>query len=182
MKNLFIFLLIFNIPISLKAQKSTFVYLVRHAEKVVTDPTNKDPLLTEQGHQRALNLGEKLKKQKLSVIYCTDYQRTKLTAEPIAEKKNLIIQIYDPKNLKAFAEKILEDNKGKKVLIVGHSNTVLETIEALGGKRPITTISDNEYDYFFTVEISVAGLVNVKFGHYGDKTESSVSSYEMKVN
>ena len=168
MKNLFIFLLIFNLSISLKAQKSTFVYLVRHAEKVVTDPANKDPLLTEQGQKRALNLAEKLKKQKLSAIYCTDYQRTKLTAEPIAEQKNLIVKIYDPKHLNAFAEKILEEHKSKKLLIIGHSNTVLETIEALGGKRPITSISDNEYDYFFTVEIFKEGLVTVKYERYGE--------------
>ena len=182
MKKLFTLLLVMMIAFHIKAQKSTTIYLVRHAEKVTTDPANKDPLLTKKGQARALTLAKKLKKQKLSAIYCTDYQRIKLTAQPIAEKQNLTIQIYDPKNLKAFAEKVVLDNQGKKILIVGHSNTVLETIEALGGKRPITTISDNEYDYFFTVEISVAGLVNVKFGHYGDKTESSVSSYEMKVN
>ena len=168
MKNLFIFLLIFNLPTSLKAQKSTFVYLVRHAEKVTNDPTNKDPLLTEQGYQRALGLAKKFKNQKLSAIYCTDYQRTKLTAEPTAEQKNLIVQIYDPKYLNAFAEKILEEYKSKKLLIIGHSNTVLETIEALGGKRPIISISDNEYDYFFTVEIFKEGLVTVKYERYGE--------------
>ena len=168
MKNLFIFLVIFNLSTSLRAQKSTFVYLVRHAEKVTNDPTNKDPLLTEQGYQRALGLAKKFKNQKLSAIYCTDYQRTKLTAEPTAEQKNLIIQIYDPKYLNAFAEKILEEYKSKKLLIIGHSNTVLETIEALGGKRPIISISDNEYDYFFRVEISKEGLVTVKYERYGE--------------
>jgi phosphohistidine phosphatase SixA len=182
MKNFIIFIFILSLSLSMKAQKSTIIYLVRHAEKVTTDPTNKDPLLTDKGQKRALDLSKKLKKQKLSAIYCTDYQRIKLTAQPIAEKRNLTIQIYDPKNLKVFAEKILQDNKGKKVLAIGHSNTVLETIEALGGQRPIAIISDNEYDYFFTVKISVEGLVEVDFRRYGEGNDVVLNSHQMKVN
>jgi broad specificity phosphatase PhoE len=164
----------------IKAQKTTVIYLVRHAEKVMTDPANKDPLLTEKGQQRALDLAKKLKTQKISAIYCTDYQRIKLTALPIANKQNIDIQIYDPKNLKVFVEKVLQDNKGKKVLIVGHSNTVLETIEALGGKRPIDSISDNEYDYIFKVKISEIGLVEVQVGHYGEGNGKLIIAETMK--
>lgn len=180
MKN-FLFLLIFSaLSFQINAQKPTIIYLVRHAEKVTTDPTNKDPLLTEKGQQRALDLAKKLKKQKLSAIYCTDYQRIKLTAQPIADKRNIAIQIYDPKNLKGFVEKVLQDNKGKKVLIVGHSNTVLETIEALGGKKPIATILDNEYDYFFNIKILPNGVVEVEFERYGDRNERLVFGETMK--
>jgi phosphohistidine phosphatase SixA len=169
MKKLFLILLIFAFPFSLKAQKSTIIYLVRHAEKVTSDPNNKDPQLTEKGQKRAIDLANKLKKQKLSSIYVTDFQRTKLTAQPIADKKSLQIKIYNPKDLKAFVETILQENIGKKIMIVGHSNTVLETIEAMGGKRPIEKILDNEYDYFFTVNLSESGLIEVKFEHYGKK-------------
>jgi broad specificity phosphatase PhoE len=180
MKN-FLFLLIFSaLSFQINAQKPTIIYLVRHAEKVTTDPTNKDPLLTEKGQKRALDLSKKLKKQKLSAIYCTDYQRIKLTAQPIADKRNIAIQIYDPKNLKGFAEKVLLDNKGNKVLIVGHSNTVLETIEALGGKKPIATILDNEYDYFFNIKILPNGVVEVEFERYGDRNERLVFGETMK--
>ena len=180
MKNLFIFFFILGISISAKSQKPTIIYLVRHAEKVTTDPAEKDPLLTEKGQKRSLDLAKKLKKQKISAIYCTDYQRIKLTAQPISEKLNRDISIYNPKNLKAFAEKVLQENRGKKVLIVGHSNTVLETIEALGGKRPIATISDNEYDYFFTLKINAEDLVEVDFEHYGDGNEGLVGKESMK--
>jgi broad specificity phosphatase PhoE len=181
MRNLIIFVFILGLSISTNAQKPTIIYVVRHAEKVTTDITNKDPLLTEKGQKRALDLAKKLKKQKLSAIYCTDYQRIKLTAQPISEKQNIIIQIYNPKNLKAFAEKLLQENKSKKVLIVGHSNTVLETIEALGGKRPIASISDNEYDYFFSIKISVDGLVEVESGRYGEANEVLTKAEIMKT-
>jgi phosphohistidine phosphatase SixA len=182
MKNLFIIVLMLGLRISTIAQKSTIIFVVRHAEKVTADPINKDPLLTEKGQKRAFDLAKKLKKQKLSAIYCTDYQRIKLTAQPISDKQNITIQIYDPKNLKAFAEKVLQENKGKKILIVGHSNTVLETIEALGGKRPIPSISDNEYDYFFTVKVSVEGLVAVESGRYGEGNEVLTTGQIMKTN
>jgi phosphohistidine phosphatase SixA len=182
MKKVLFLLIIIAFGFQLQAQKPTIIYLVRHAEKVTTDPSNKDPLLTEKGQKRALDLAKKLKKQKLSAIYCTDYQRIKLTAQPIAEKQNIIISKYDPKNLKAFAEKVLEDNKSKKVLIIGHSNTVLETIEAFGGKRPVSSISDNEYDYFFTVKISSEGKVEVKSKHYGEGNVNTNSAEVMKIN
>jgi hypothetical protein len=63
----------------------------------------------------------------------------------------------------------LKDNKGKNALIVGHSNTVLETIEALVEKRPFEAISDQDYDYLFQVSIAPDGTMNVKV-HYGRAT------------
>jgi broad specificity phosphatase PhoE len=182
MKKLFFLLLFLMINLTIKAQKPTIIYLVRHAEKVTNDPNNKDPQLTEKGQNRALDLAKKLKKQKLLAIYSTDYQRTKSTVLPIADKKNLPIKIYDPKFLKTFVETLLQENKSKKILIVGHSNTVLETIEAMGGKRPIEKILDNEYDYFFTVEISSDGLIDVKTNHYGEGNSALLGSEMMKNN
>ncbi len=174
------FLIIIAFSFRVQAQKPTIIYLVRHAEKVTTDPNDKDPLLTEKGQKRALDLAKKLKRQKISAIYCTDYQRIKLTVQPIVDKQNIAITIYEPKNLKGFAEKVLQDNKSKKVLIIGHSNTVLETIEALGGKRPVASISDNEYDYFFTVKISEEGLVEVESMRYGEGNSENNNFDTMK--
>jgi phosphohistidine phosphatase SixA len=180
MKKLIIILCFLAFNVSAQVEKPTIIYLVRHAEKVTTDPANKDPLLTENGQARALFLAKKLKKEKLNSIYCTDFQRVKLTAQPIAENQNITVKIYDPKQLKTFAGVILQENKGKSVLVVGHSNTVLETIEALGGQRPVTSISDEEYDYFFTVKILPDSTVKVKMGHYGEKNTSSEATQIMK--
>jgi broad specificity phosphatase PhoE len=182
MKKLLIILCFLAFNVSAQVEKPTIIYLVRHAEKVTTDATAKDPLLTEKGQKRALTLAKKLKKEKLNSIYSTDYQRTKLTAQPIAEKQNVVVKLYDAKQLKAFAQTILAENKGKKVLVVGHSNTVLETIESLGGQKPIASITDNEYDYFFIVKIDADGVVEVKFERYGDKNTSSEATQIMKVN
>lgn len=182
MKNLTILLFFLSLAFTGKSQNTTTIYLVRHAEKVTTDPANKNPLLTEQGQKRAKDLAKKLKKQKIVAIYSTDFQRTKLTAQPLADKKQLTVKIYEPKQLKSFATMILQEHEGGKVLIVGHSNTVLETIEALGVTRPIKEILDNEYDYFFTVEVAENGTATVKFEHYGTKNSIPNDVQIMKNN
>jgi hypothetical protein len=51
-------------------------------------------------------------------------------------------------------------------LVVGHSNTVLEMIEALGGKTN-PSIKDQDYDYLFLLTISASGKTKVKVMHYG---------------
>jgi 2,3-bisphosphoglycerate-dependent phosphoglycerate mutase len=173
MKNIFIFLFILGFHFTVKCQITTTFYLVRHAEKVTTDPSNKDPLLTENGQKRAIDLAKKLKKKKITAIYSTDFQRTKLTAKPIAKKKKLEVQLYNPKQLKTWTNTLLQESKGGNILIVGHSNTVLETIEALGGKRPFAEITEQDYDYLFTVNIEENGTVKVEFEQYGAKSSDA---------
>jgi broad specificity phosphatase PhoE len=169
MKTLTLTAICLLIGISLFGQNNapTEVFLVRHAEKILSDPTNKDPLLTLEGHARAKTLAKKLRRTGISVIYCTDYQRVKLTAEPLARKKNITIKLYDARNLKGLAKIITEEHQGQKILVVGHSNTVLESIEALGGTRPVATINDNEYDYFFVLTQAQDKKVLVRAEKYG---------------
>jgi broad specificity phosphatase PhoE len=176
-----IFALFYVLNFALSAQTTT-IYLVRHAEKITTNPKDKDPLLTEQGQQRALDLAKKLQKQKITAIYTTNYQRTKLTAKPLADTKSIDIKIYEPKDLKAFANQLLTENQGNKILIVGHSNTVLETIEALVGKRPISEITDQEYDYLFTVKLKNGKDIKVSVEHYGAKNSNVEGLQMMKGN
>jgi phosphohistidine phosphatase SixA len=168
MKKYYILLLLFlSVTLFAQAEKPTRIYLVRHAEKMTIDPTDKDPLLTKNGTTRAIALGEKLKEKPLNGIYSTNYKRTQSTARPTAEQLGKEIKIYDAKNLKESAAQILKENKGQYSLVVGHSNTVLEMIEAFGGKRPLPTIEDQDYDYLFLVTISAKGKVRVKVMHYG---------------
>ena len=57
----------------------------------------------------------------LDVIYSTEYQRTKDTAQPVAKKKEKGVEFYDPQKLDDFAKLLIEN--GQDVLVVGHSNT-----------------------------------------------------------
>lgn len=167
MKKILFLLLFFALSLQGQNKSTTTIYLVRHAEKVTDDPTNKDPMLTQKGEDRAIALAKALKKIAIHNIYSSNYKRTIATVSPIAKKLKKEIKIYDLKQLKIEADAILKDNKGKIVLVVGHSNTILETIEALGGKRPIESISDQEYDYLFKLSIAADGTTAVKVMHYG---------------
>ncbi|QJX48484.1 histidine phosphatase family protein [Hymenobacter taeanensis] len=130
----------------------TTVYIARHAEKDPT-PGLADPALTEVGQQRAQALREELTKapKPVSVIFSTNTLRTRTTAMPLATQLQVPVEVYDARQLPALAARIRRDYPGKAVLVVGHSNTILETVEALGAPRPVPTVADNEYNYFLEV-------------------------------
>ena len=144
------------------AQKTT-VWIVRHAEKDTAFINRQDPDLTATGQQRALDLAAYLQNEEVVKIYSTDTKRTRQTAKHVKAP----LEIYNPKNLSGLLDLITQNANGKSVLIVGHSNTVLETIEALGGKRPVTLLTDDDYDYIFKIELEASKPAVVSFYHFG---------------
>src|SRR3954469_22249177 len=68
------------------AQPSTII-LVRHAEKA-TAPAN-DPALTAAGEQRARDLMTALTDARVTAVITTQFQRTQLTAKPLAESAKI---------------------------------------------------------------------------------------------
>lgn len=153
MKN-FSILLVFLLLLSSKIDaQRTDVYIVRHAEKEIVSVTDKDPNLSEIGKKRALKLFSLLKRNKFSAVYSTSYKRTRQTVELIAKENNLPIQEYSPKdNLKLVSE-ILNKYKGGKILIAGHSNTIIELSEAFDVNNPLKEISDDDYGNIFHIII-----------------------------
>lgn len=145
----------------------TTVYLVRHAEKDISDPDNKDPDLTPEGQARAKALLDLLQDQKIQAAYATKYIRTKNTVQPLAEARKLEVQQYEAHDFTGLKDTILKNNAGQTVVISGHSNTILPIIEALGAKRPVPDITDMEYDYIFKVTIAPDGYASVATDHYG---------------
>lgn len=133
----------------------TIVYLVRHAEKEITE--DKDPLLTKEGRERANRLQNILKEVDLDKIYSTNYQRTQLTAAPTANNKNIEIQAYNPRDLDAFATQLKAEGKGQKILVVGHSNTTPTLTNALLGQQKFTKLDESEYGHLFVVVLSGKG-------------------------
>lgn len=118
------------------------IYLVRHMEKQ-RDGT-KDPQLTETGWTQAKKLRDALKDKGIEVIYSSDYQRTRQTAEPLAKALGIEVKIYDPKNLAEFAETLKASNL--TTLVVGHSNTTPELAWRLTG-QPQPDIDEDEYNW-----------------------------------
>lgn len=123
------------------------VYLVRHAEKEL----GPDPELTAEGQARAELLVSVLADAQIEVIYSTDYQRTRATAQPIARNRNLPVIFYDAGDLAGFAAKLKSD--GRSVLVVGHSNTTPDLANALGGDGGSPIVEADEYDRLYRITL-----------------------------
>ncbi len=159
---LYIFILL--TPVFAQTESAlTTVILVRHAEKSTTPKD--DPLLTDAGKSRASHLADMLSSAGVQAIYTSQYERTKLTAEPIAKKLSLNPTVIDAAKSNEFANAIRGKNTGQVVLVVGHSNTLPEIIHALGGPE-IPELDDQEYDSFFVLSVPESGeskLLKLKF-------------------
>ena len=126
---------------------TTKIYIVRHAEKNGT-ASNAD-LKSPEGFTRANVLKDSLSQVSLSSIFSTNTPRTIHTAEPTANNKNLRVIIYN--NADSLIDKLLL-KKHKTFLIVGHSNTIPNTIRHLGLDPGFTVnIPDNDFDNLFII-------------------------------
>ncbi|GGH10354.1 phosphoglycerate mutase family protein [Mucilaginibacter phyllosphaerae] len=180
-KLLFICFLISNF--SALAQK-TNIYIVRHAEKVVSLPKADDPVLSEAGTKRAQALAKELKGQHIKAIYITKYKRTGLTARPLAYKAKILPRVYVDTALKVFAKTIIKNFRGDNVLIVGHSNTIMKLLEAFGADTPFAELDEEDYDMLFKVTIKENGDVQLAIDYYGDKhhTNEIPEKYQPEIN
>jgi len=139
-----------SIPESVNETVSTF-YFIRHAEKVKSDTKNPDPELNQEGLGRAIFWAKVFEPIALDEIYSTDYERTKMTAAPTSVQKNIPVKYYDPRTIDALA--FLTDNLGKKVLVVGHSNTTPEFVNQILGEKKYPQMDENDNGSLYTITI-----------------------------
>ena len=136
-----------------------FVVLVRHAEPL---PTGTDPALSTAGRKRALSLAKMLVDAGITAIFTSELRRTKETAAPFASLASItpVVINNDP-----AAAAIQVKAAGKRVLVVGHTNTVPDTIEALGGPSDVV-IEHNEFNRLFVLQVPASGagsLLRLRF-------------------
>lgn len=135
--------------------KMTQYYFIRHAEKDTTNVQDKDPLLTEQGIQRAQNWAKVFKEIPFDLIYSSDYKRTKSTAQIIADSQNKKVQLYSSKKLND--EDFQMNTKGKIVLVIGHSNSNPKFVNYILGQEKYQDLSEENYGSLFIVNVSLDG-------------------------
>tara|TARA_B000000532_G_scaffold129951_1_gene104204 strand:+ start:557 stop:1048 length:492 start_codon:yes stop_codon:yes gene_type:complete len=154
--------------------KCTSVYLIRHAEKIRTDDNEKDPMLNKSGLLRAKKWSEIFEKIEIDKILSTDTKRTISTVIPTSDKKQLKVEIYRPEEISY--ESFLKENKGNKVLIVGHSNTIPETTNILIKNKIYNQIEDNNNSNLYYVNIC-NGIISHELLYYpmeGQITKDSI--------
>ena len=145
---------------------STVVIIVRHADKAAV-PAN-DPPLTAVGVKRAQALAEFLKDAKVGAVLHTPTTRTRETARPSAERFGLTPEIIPTGPAPVVAAAIVnmvQRHAGQTILIVGHSNTVMPWIAALGGPQR-ENLCDHQYDGLYTLiaDGSSVRLVESRYG------------------
>lgn len=143
--------------------KTDALFLVRHAEKTTE---KNDPGLTQAGKARALALANRLGGEGITHIHSSDFIRTRDTAEPLAEKLGLEVEIYDPSDLPAIAAK-LKATPGRH-LVVGHSNTTPPLVELLGGDGGTPIVEATEYDRLYIVTTKAGEPVKSYLTRYGE--------------
>ena len=158
------FVLTLSVATSALAQST--VFLVRHAERADSAPGKSpsmtgDPDLSDPGRVRAESLAAMLKDAGITTIVVTEYKRTQQTAAPLARLLGItptIIKAADTAGLAAA----LAARQGN-ALVVGHSNTTVAAIKALGVPADVS-IGEDEFDNLFVVSTgSPATLVRLHY-------------------
>jgi len=161
MRKSLIFLAVTFLFLQVGKAQTTEIWVVRHAEKEKSDPQEKNPDLSEEGKVRAGDLAKYLKKENIDIAFSTPYKRTHQTLDSL-----VIPKVINYNDIRSLVDTIKTSYLGKKIIIAGHSNTVLEIIEAFGGKRPREELTDDDYDFIF--RLSVKGdKARVKMDQYG---------------
>lgn len=143
---------------------ATTLFIVRHGEKELGDTIN--PGLIFEGKERANKLQEMLKDVELGGVLSTAPTRSMETARPVAESHGLTIFNYSPDRYNAIYPVAFEFEKGKKFLIVSHSNLIPKMLKDFGGDSLNISIADDSYDNFFIVTSTGPGSGEIHHAKY----------------
>ena len=113
-------------------------YVMRHLH---TPAGQRDPDLTAEGQRQAALLADWFEGERPAAIYVSDFKRSRQTAAPLAARLGLTPIVYDPADTPALVARVRAGPW--PVLIVGHSNTVPDIVEQLGGTRPAPLVHED---------------------------------------
>ena len=153
----------------LSAASTTTIFVTRHAEKQTADPQDADPPLAPAGEARAAELaqffGRAPKGQGLEAIVVSEFRRTQETVRPLANRLGIPVITMPAEDPAGTAKRALSENRGGRVLIVGHSDTVPEIVKELSGVD-VGPMSEADYGIMYVVTVprlSRAAVTRVDF-------------------
>src|SRR6476661_663172 len=146
-------LILFAFGTAASAQGKKTIILVRHAEKETGPMADQnDPPLSAAGVERAEKLRKVAGKYRPGAVFSTDYKRTRSTVEPIAKKRHVEVQTYDPKNNTELIDRIMK-SKTKRFVVVGHSNTIPGLANQITKKELFKNLDDAEYGTIWVIRM-----------------------------
>lgn len=141
-------MLLATVPIFAQNTDVTQIFIMRHAEKA---DAGKDPDLSQAGKERAERLAKLLVDVKVDHLYATPYKRTNQTLMVLAAAQQLQIE-ESPQDLKLFAQLIM-DQKGKTIVVAGHSNTAPILVNLLMAEEKYKQLSEDEFGKIWLVTL-----------------------------
>lgn len=157
------------VPVAVDTTTTTTVLVVRHAERAKEE--GRDPALAPEGVARAEALAVALADAGVTAIYATPFRRTRETAAPLAARLGVEIRETPVAggievHAREVARRVVAENPGGVVLVVGHSNTVPAIVRELTG-LPVPELSEDAYGDLFIVQLPGEGkarLIRARFG------------------
>lgn len=150
-------------------QATTTVVFVRYAE--LADGSSANPGLSPAGHARAEEVARLVGDidviAGVDAIFATQLRSTQETAEPLAERLQLPVQVVDSGNVEGLEKMILQEYKGKIVLVISDREAIPALIEAFHGSKRLPPMADTEHDNLYIVSIPWYGKVKtlrLRFG------------------
>jgi len=138
----------------LTAASTTTVFVMRHAEKATVPP--EDPPLSHAGEARAMELAQQFgrapKGQRLDAIIVSEFRRTQETVRPLANRLGIPVIVVPASDPARAAERALDENRGGRVLIIGHSDTVPDIVQELSGEE-VGPMRETEYGIVYLVAV-----------------------------
>jgi len=156
----------FFLTANINAQGKKTIVLVRHVEKDVSPTADKaDPELSAEGRERAVRLMHAIKKYKPHEIFSTSYKRTRSTADPIAKRRKVEVQMYDPQKQSELVEKMMA-SKTERFFVVGHSNTIPMLANLIAKKEVFRPLLETEYGIFWVIRVKKGAVTKVEVFPY----------------
>ena len=138
---------------------STMIIVVRHAEKALGQ--GDDPPLAPAGEARAQLLarmfGDAHAPGHIDAMYVAPTLRDRMTAAPLAARLGLTPISAPTGDARALARRILRQQSGGRVLVVGHSDSVPELVASLVGAKHLPSIDTDEYGTLYIVTVPRIG-------------------------
>ena len=137
------------------AASTTAIIVMRHAERA-SDP-GLDPPLTASGIERAERLAAMLGGASgdyvIDAIFVTQWQRTAATARPLAIKLQVPVITLPAEDLAGLERRIYSEYRGRRVLVIAHSDSVPEIAARLSGKSGLPPIAADEYGTVYVIAV-----------------------------
>ena len=165
-----IFLMVaFGLAWFFESQATTTIIFARYADHDATEGEN--PGLSPAGKARAEELARVLTDVDVvagvDAIFATQYRYAQETADPLARRLHLPVQVVDVNDVNGLLERILKNYKGKIVLVITHTDPLPVLIRELHGSKKLPDLGADEYDNLYIVSIPWYGKVKTLRLKYG---------------